>query len=124
MKVTALGILFGILAAMFVGNARAQEHHGHPPQDMEIHRQFYSTWFMPDNPSASCCNEQDCSPAESKFENGRWMARKVGETGAFTPIPPQKIERNRDSPDGRSHLCGRGLLGGFYVFCYINGAGS
>jgi hypothetical protein len=108
---------------------RAEEHRGHPPQDMAMHQKFYSTWMMPDNRSASCCHDEDCSPAESRFENGHWLARKVGETGEFTPVPPHKVEHDRDSPDGRSHLCGRhyDLTRGnrnLTVFCFIAGGGA
>lgn len=40
MKIAALGILFGPLAALFIGSVRAQEHR-HPPQDAAIHEKFY-----------------------------------------------------------------------------------
>jgi hypothetical protein len=30
--------------------ANAQEHH-HPPQDVQLHEKFYSTWYMPDQPT-------------------------------------------------------------------------
>jgi hypothetical protein len=54
MKIPALGIILGILAALFIGNVKAQEHH-HPPQDQATHEKFYSTWMMPDAPHVSCC---------------------------------------------------------------------
>lgn len=124
MKVAVLGILLGILAGLLIGSqARAQEHH-HPPQDQAIHEKFYSTWKMPDNRSISCCHNEDCAPAESKFENGQWLARKVGGRDDFTPIPNEKIERERDSPDGRSHLCGRNWGSGLTVFCFAPGNGA
>jgi hypothetical protein len=123
-------VLALLLGGLFLAKCKAQEvemHHGHPPQDMAIHEQFYSTWMMPDNRSISCCHSEDCSPAESRFEDGRWMARKVGDAGEFTPIPAAKIERDRDSPDGRSHICGRRYgfnEGGLTVFCFIPGSSS
>lgn len=126
LRVAITGILLGLLAALFAGNVRAQEHH-HPQRDQAIHEKFYSTWMMPDNRALSCCHEQDCAPAESKFENGQWLARKAGEQGDFTPIPAQKVERDRDSPDGRSHLCGKsygGMSSGFYVYCFAPGNGA
>ena len=62
------------------------------------------------------------------FENGHWMARKVSDSDKeFTPIPGPKVEHERDSPDGRSHLCGRryGFTeGGLTVFCFVPGAGG
>jgi hypothetical protein len=127
MKTATPGTVFGILGALFIGRVKAQEHHGHPPLDQEMHVKFYQNWMMPDNRSISCCHDEDCAPAESKFENGRWLTRKVGDDGDFTPVPPGKIERDRDTPDGRSHICGRryGFNGGeFTVFCFIPGAGG
>jgi hypothetical protein len=83
--------------------------------------------MMPDNRRVPCCDNQDCSPAESKIENGNWVARKVGDDGNWTVIPPEKIEHDRVSPDGRSHLCSRRIarywkLGlGDVVLCFIPG---
>lgn len=116
-----------IFAASF---ALAQQSH-HPSQDQAIHERFYSTWMMPDNRSVSCCDNQDCSPAESRIENGEWVARKVGRNDSWTVVPPEKVERDRESPDGRSHLCSRRItwpwtskLGlGEAVFCFIPGTG-
>lgn len=93
--------------------------HNHPPQDEAIHEQFYSNWYRPDNPAISCCNKQDCAPAEARRVNGQWQARHVG-SATWLPIPDAKIELNRDSPDGRNHLC---EIGGM-VFCFIVGSGG
>jgi hypothetical protein len=124
-----------VLAVLSTSPAIAQTNHppsqgygatSHPPQDQAIHERFYQSWMMPDNPVVSCCSLRDCAPAETYWLNGHWMARKVGDTGSFTPIPPQKVEQGRDTPDGRSHLCGsRGLPSGdFTVYCFIAGAGG
>jgi len=55
------------------------------------------------------------------LENGNWIARKVGE-GDWAYVPPWKIEYDRDSPDGRSHLCGRHFIRNgideLTVFCF------
>jgi len=80
----------------------SQRHH--PSQDQPLHETFYSKWHMPDNPSASCCNEADCYPTEIKFVDGKIYAKRR-EDGKYIPVPPQKVERNRDNPDGRNHLC-------------------
>ena len=97
--------------------ARADEHH-HPPQDGPIHEQFYSTWMRPDQPDKSCCNRRDCAPVTQVRRVGRrWQALRDGE---WLTIPPEKIEVNRDSPDGRSHLC---AIGGT-VLCFVLGAGT
>ena len=112
-------LISGILI-LAVGPAIAQEGH-HPPRDQAIHERFYSTWMMPNNRNVSCCHNEDCSPAEARLENGNWIARKVGE-GDWTYVPPWKIEYDRDSPDGRSHLCGRHFIRNgideLTVFCF------
>lgn len=79
-------------------------HRQHPVQDQALHEKFYSTWHMPDNPSLSCCSSADCYPTDIKYIDGRLYARRR-EDGRFILIPPQKVERNRDNPDGRNHLC-------------------
>lgn len=112
------------LALMFwlglnCGAVFAQEGHTHEG----VVGRFYSTWTMPDNRDVSCCHEQDCKPASSKFENGSWFAR-LSDDGGWIRIPAQKIERDRDSPDGRSHLCGRRSIGEFTVFCFAPGNGA
>ena len=59
---------------------------------------------MPDNPSRSCCNKADCYPTEVKFQHGQWYALRR-EDRKYIPVPWQKVELNRDNPDGRNHLC-------------------
>jgi hypothetical protein len=76
----------------------------HPPRDKPLHEQFYSTWHMPDHPNVSCCNDADCYPTEIKYIDGKIFAKRR-EDGKFIPIPFEKVERNRDNPDGRNHLC-------------------
>lgn len=122
-------ILAAVIALVFlvsalIGQARAQ-HSGHRPQDMELHRRFYNSWMMPDNRAISCCHDQDCRPAEARMVNGRWIARQEGDDGDFTPIPENKIETERDTPDGRNHLCGRrNSPHDFTTFCFIAGSGG
>jgi hypothetical protein len=79
-------------------------HRRHPPQDQALHEKFYSTWHMPDNPGVSCCNSADCYPTDIKYIDDQIYARRR-EDGRYILIPPQKVERNRDNPDGRNHLC-------------------
>ena len=85
-----------------VGEGPATRHH--PPKDQWLHEKFYLTWHMPDNPSASCCNDADCYPTEIKLLDGNIYAKRR-EDGKYILVPPQKVERNRDNPDGRNHLC-------------------
>src|SRR3954454_16303366 len=82
----------------------AVAQHNHPPQDVQLHEKFYSTWFMPDEPTKSCCNKADCYPTEIKYVGGNIYAQRR-EDGKYLRVPAEKVERNRDSPDGRSHLC-------------------
>jgi hypothetical protein len=99
----------------------------HPAHDQEIHQRFYSTWKLPDNRRLPCCDDKDCSPAESKFESGHWMARKLGDDH-WIKVPPEAVEHERTSPDGRSHLCSEFYMVRLYglvdkVYCFIPGAG-
>lgn len=121
-SLAAIAIAFFITIA--IGAASAQEHR-HPLQDEQLHYKFYSTWMMPDNPNRSCCNKADCYPTEARFEDGQWFARRR-EDGKFLRIPALKVEQNRDSPDGRNHLCApppSGYQPPDTVFCFKPGAG-
>src|SRR5919199_3273646 len=97
---------FVLLLAVIAGAAQAQEHHHrvHPPADIPLHEKFYSTWYMPDQPTRSCCNKADCYPTEVRVSGDIIYARRR-EDGRWLRIPAQKVERNRDNPDGRNHLC-------------------
>ncbi|HZO45388.1 MAG TPA: hypothetical protein VFB68_05810, partial [Xanthobacteraceae bacterium] len=60
-------LVVAMLALLLSPAAAQQRHeHHHPPQDAQLHEKFYSTWYMPDNPSRSCCNKADCYPTEIK----------------------------------------------------------
>lgn len=127
LALTAPVIIIAFIGAMVwwgCTKARGQEHQ-HPPQDVELHEKFYSTWMMPDHPTTSCCNKRDCYPTEARFKDGQWFARRR-EDGKFIWIPPSKVEINRDSPDGRNHLCAPpgSIAGGDPVFCFIAGNGT
>ena len=107
----AIVLLIGLLCLLaipapaqeaFLPDGHAERHH--PPQDQALHERFYSTWRMPDNPAVSCCNNADCYPTDIKYIDGRLYAKRR-EDGKFIFVPPQKVERNRDNPDGRNHLC-------------------
>lgn len=113
--------ILAIIAAMFwLSSALAQEHH-HPDQTIYgATGKFYETWMQPDMPGASCCNRSDCDVAvDVKKIGGQWWARKRS-GGPMTPIPPEKIEQNRDSPDGQSHLCAVGAT----VLCFLPAGGT
>ena len=82
---------------------------------------FYPTWQMPDAPHVSCCSENDCAPARKARQDpmGIWHAQRDSD-GKWFAIPPEKVELNRDSPDGRSHLC---VLAD-RVLCFVAGQGG
>ena len=82
---------------------------------------FYQEWMQPDNRSVSCCHEQDCAPAQSRIVNGRWQARNSDDE-EWLDIPTRKIETERDSPDGRSHLCKMKSIHGTFVYCFLPGS--
>jgi hypothetical protein len=103
--------------ALMAGPAVAQ--HQHPAEHADIHERFYGTWDRPDMPGASCCNKQDCAPAEARAIGGVWYARHAG-AGTWLKVPPEKIETRRDSPDGRNHLCHIGAL----VLCFLPAGGT
>lgn len=113
------------VSLVFVVSTAAAQHR-HPPQDEALHEKFYSTWYMPDSPARSCCNNADCYPTEIKYVGGNIYARRR-EDGQYILIPPQKVERNRDNPDGRNHLCAPPPTS-FYapdtVFCFSLGGGT
>ena len=121
-----VGIFMGIVFTLALHSAQAQEQHSHPPQDVPIHEKFYSSWMMPDNPNKSCCNKADCYPTEARFHAGHWQARRR-EDGKWLFVPAAKIERNRDNPDGRNHLCAP-PPGSYHppdtVFCFSLGGGT
>ena len=109
----------------FSPTANAQEHRTHPVADLPLHEKFYSTWYMPDQPTKSCCNKADCYPTEVRVQADIIYARRR-EDGKWLRIPPQKVERNRDNPDGRNHLCAPPPTANNppdTVFCFALGSG-
>lgn len=121
-------MILAIIVALFLFSPAQAQLHLHPPQDAELHAQFYSTWRMPNRGKErvqSCCNMVDCYPTDARLTNGIWYARRR-EDGAWIPVPAYKIEQNqsdpRESPDGRSHVCmpPPPRIG---VFCFTLGSG-
>ena len=105
-----------LVAVLVVFKATAQHTHegatGH----------FYQTWMRPDNRAMSCCHDKDCAPAQSRLMGGKWQARNTDDE-PWLDIPESKIERERDSPDGRSHLCKAGTFGNTFVYCFLPASG-
>ena len=110
MNVLCRFLLWSFLWCILATSVQAEESgqdqavHGHPPQDQQLHEKFYSTWRMPDHPSIGCCNNADCYLTEIKFIDGSIYAKRR-EGGKYIFVPPEKVEKNKDNPDGRNHLC-------------------
>jgi hypothetical protein len=115
-----------LLLALLPSVAWGQEHR-HPAADVPMHEKFYSGWFRPDMPTQSCCSNADCYPTEARRTRGQWQAKRR-EDGKWMDIPASKIEMNRDSPDGRNHLCApppaREHVYPSGVICFIAGGGT
>jgi len=80
---------------------------GHPPKDVELHKNFYSTWETKNGDS--CCNDEDCYPTAAEFDSrvGLWKAKRR-EDGRWLLVPKYVFDPDTDeawSPDGRPHLC-------------------
>jgi hypothetical protein len=116
-KLLAIGAIAAVWLTIAV-RAKGAEGHTH---EGAVGR-FYQSWFMPDAPHVSCCHDEDCAPAASRFVDGHWEARWKDEDD-WTPIPAGKVEVVRETPDGRSHMCGRRYLGSVMVFCFVRGGG-
>ena len=96
----------GALLLCMLPAALAQEPppHQHPFKDAQMHELFYKNWMRPDDPDKTCCGGVDCYPTEVKII-GRTVFAKRRDDGKFIRVPDEKIEKRRDSPDGRNHLC-------------------
>jgi len=109
------------LIALLALTTAALAQHQHPTEIITgATAKFYDTWFRPDAPGISCCNKQDCYATPSRHRNGRLQAIHR-ESGDWIDVPPEKVEVNRDSPDGLSHLCASAAK---FVFCFKEGSGT
>jgi hypothetical protein len=76
--------------------------------------------------AGGCCNKGDCYPTEIRIVGGTIFAKRR-EDGKFIAVPTAKVERNRDNPDGRSHLCAPPPTATAHapdtVFCFSLGLG-
>lgn len=113
---------FALIAAIsFLASPALAQDHKHPPQHAALHDEFYEGWMRPDLPTASCCNKQDCAPVAAVRHNTAGKLEALREKdGVWVEIPPEKIEWNRDSPDGRSHMCSDGP----FIYCFVYGTGG
>lgn len=124
--IAAVGIAMAMLFYVGLNGGLAQHHH-HPKEHVSLHDTFYKSWMRPDDRRYSCCDNRDCAPAAAVRYypyaepnlGGRWEAQRASD-GKWLTIPREKVEYDRDSPDGRAHMCSMGET----VFCFIAGAGG
>jgi hypothetical protein len=120
--------LFPATLALALVAGPAVADHQHPTETItdEVGR-FYAGWMRPDRPNISCCDRKDCYATEARFVNGQWQALRR-EDGKWLTIPESKIERNREMPDARAHLCApppqSESLYENGVICFGSGAGG
>lgn len=80
------------------------------PREMwvqEVH-DGYTKWRQPPNPGTSCCNDQDCSRVEGRFDEKRGVYQALID-GEWRDIPPEIIldpkKPENTNPDGGYHAC-------------------
>lgn len=113
--------LAALAATLALAAAQAQDIHHHAGKAPAVDR-FYSTWMKPDRPNESCCNRTDCDEATVRIIDGAIWAKRKRDT-LFRLVPAAKIEVNRDSPDGRNHLCAPNW-NAHEVYCFVAGIGG
>jgi hypothetical protein len=121
-RIVALAALLVLASCVIPMAWRAHgEEHRHPTGTITgTTAQFYESWMRPDTPELSCCNKADCYATPSRHRGGRIQALHR-ESGEWIDIPDEKVELNRDSPDGLSHLCANPEK---FVFCFKEGGGT
>lgn len=84
--------------------------------DGDTKRDEYLGSLMSPKTGASCCNLMDCS------ETDDWRAGASGYEvfvdGAWQPVPPDAVIKNRPHPEGRAVVCYRPGIG---VLCFVEG---
>lgn len=130
MKVTTIGIIFGILAAFIIGNVKvpARDLGQWQNSDPTI-KEWYQTLMQPDVPSASCCGEADaywcddyyaragkayCKITDDRPDQER--NRPHREIGTEFEIPQNKLKYDRSNPTGHGIIF---LSRGDYVYCFV-----
>ena len=62
---------------------------------------------------ATCCDIADCKLTAADWKNDQWYAEVQGEK---TPIPDEKVLKNKQSPDGEAYVCaGYGRK----IYCFV-----
>lgn len=123
-----LGIVLGLLAALFIGNVKARDLGQWENSDPAI-TEWYQSLMQPDVPTASCCGEADaywcddyyardgkafCKVTDDRPDEPR--GRPHREIGAEYEIPQTKLKYDRSNPTGHGIIF---LSRGDYVYCYV-----
>jgi hypothetical protein len=83
-----------LMILVFAGKAKA-----HDP---------YTGWRQPKT-GISCCSSVehaggDCAPVQARYKDGKWHAQSHWD-GKWLEVPDDVILSDRDSFDGRPHMC-------------------
>ena len=101
---------------------RADDAHGVHGAGHDALHNWYLTLKQPGT-AASCCNNQDCRPTQTRIVGGGLQVEIDGE---WTAVPQGKI-LNTPSPDLQSHVCAP-KAGYIYpkghIFCVVMGSGA
>lgn len=132
-KVITLGLMLGLLAALFVGNVKARDLGQWEGGDPKV-REWYQSLMQPDVPTLSCCGEADAYWCDDiRVRDGKAYCRitddrpdgplgrphrKVGEE---YEIPPNKLKYDAGNPTGHSIIF---LSTAGYTWCFVQGSGS
>lgn len=105
MRLVVVGIVSALLLCVSAIGARAHKVH-HPDGTS----QDYSKFMRP-NSTISCCNKQDCQPAERwivQADGSLVMLIRISEVSGnkFVTVPWDKVLKEH-SDDGRAHWCGK-----------------
>ncbi len=124
------GAVILLFLSLSSANADPNSHsHEHQAAHSKYHRHYLGI-MRPDKPTQSCCNNQDCQPADTRYdaETKRWTANKYGR---WVDIPPEKIVPSDKVPDelgAEAHLCAPPYSWNAYhkdeVFCLILPSGG
>lgn len=118
MKRWLAAILLVWLFVPIIAHAQSGEwNQGHA----EHHDEFYKNLKQPDN-GWSCCNamtatEGDCRPV--RWYKGDDELFYVWLSGQWKPVPPNKVVKDTESPDGYGHVCAHRLTD--QIYCFIEG---
>jgi GH15 family glucan-1,4-alpha-glucosidase len=119
---------YWLVGLLLIATPIAAQEHFHPPQDAQLHDQFYNTWSRPNGGQprvASCCNKHDCYPTRIERRGASWYALRR-EDHAWIRIPQGLLEHEqldpRESPDGQNHACIAPPQYGNVVYCAVLGS--